>query len=204
MGGALSPVDLFILGQCVDTVKYLDQMIGRVDDMIRGLVNEDDLKLLVTVPGVDERAAVVILAEIGDVERFKSGKSLASWAGLVPSVHESAGKNLTGGITKKGSKWLRRIMVQVAHAAKRVRNSQLRVFYLRVRARRGEKTAVVALARKILAIIHHILVNREPYVEEGFEKRFRFRASKHPSGLSLEDMAEILRSSGYLVSPLSD
>ena len=150
VGGALSQVDMFILGQCMDTVKCLDQVIGGLDDMIRGLVNEDELKLLITVPGVDERAAAVILAEIGDVERFKSGKSLASWAGLVPSVHESAGKNLTGGITKRGSKWLRRIMVQVAHAAKRVKNSQLREFYLRVKARKGEKTAVVALARKIL------------------------------------------------------
>jgi len=107
VGGALSQVDMFILGQCMDTVKCLDQVIGGLDDMIRGLVNEDELKLLITVPGVDERAAAVILAEIGDVERFKSGKSLVSWAGLAPSVHESAGKNLTGSITKKGSKWLK-------------------------------------------------------------------------------------------------
>jgi len=204
VGGALSQVDMFILGKCVSMVKCLDQMIGGLDDMIRGLVNEDDLKLLVTVPGVDERAAAVILAEIGDVKRFKNGKSLASWAGLAPSVHESAGKNLTGSITKKGSKWLRRILVQVAHAAKRVKNSQLRAFYLRVKARKGEKTAVVALARKILTIIYHILVNREPYVEVDFKKRLRLRAPTHPSGLSLEDMAEVLRNAGYLVSPLSD
>jgi len=59
------------------------------------------------------------------VKRFEDGKSLVSWAGLAPSVHESAGKAKTGGITKKGSKWLRRIMVQVAHAAKKVKNSQL-------------------------------------------------------------------------------
>ncbi|MEM3563099.1 MAG: hypothetical protein QXR19_07720 [Candidatus Jordarchaeaceae archaeon] len=95
-------------------------------------------------------------------------------------------------------------MVQVAHAAKRVKKSQLRAFYLRVKARRGKKTAVVALARKMLSIIHHILVNREPYVEEDFKKRLRLRTSTHPSGLSLKDMAEVLRSAGYLVSPLSD
>jgi transposase len=200
--GTLSQVDMVILGQCVDMVKRLNQMIARLDDMIRRLVCEDDLRLLLTVPGVDEKA--VILAEIGDVKRFEDGKSLVSWAGLAPSVHESAGETRTGGITKKGSKWLRRIMVQVAHVAKRVKNSQLRAFYLRVEARRGKKTAVVALARKILIIIHHILVNREPYVEEGFKKRLRLRASKHLGDLSLEDMAEILRSAGYLVSPLSD
>jgi hypothetical protein len=58
-----------------------------------------------TVPGVDEKA--VILAEIGDVKRFKNGKGLVSWAGLAPSVHDSAGETRTGGITKKGSKWLK-------------------------------------------------------------------------------------------------
>ncbi len=71
-------------------------------------------------------------------------------------------------------------------------------------AKKGKKTAVVALARKILTIIHHILINREEYVEEDLEKRLRLRAPRHPSGLSLEEMAEVLRSSGYLVSPLSD
>ncbi|MBS7270345.1 MAG: IS110 family transposase, partial [Candidatus Freyarchaeota archaeon] len=119
VGGALSQADMFVLGQCVNMVKYLNQMIEELEDMIRGLVNEDDLKLIATIPGVDEKAAAAILAEIGDPKRFKNGKSLASWAGLAPSVHESAGKNLTGGITKKGSKWLRRVMVQVAHAAKK-------------------------------------------------------------------------------------
>ena len=60
-----------------------------------------------TVPGIGETAAAAILAEIGDVKRFEDGKSLVSWAGLAPSVHESAGKAKTGGITKKGSKWLK-------------------------------------------------------------------------------------------------
>ena len=67
----------------------------------------------------------------------------------------------------------------MAHAAKRIKKSQLRAFYLRVKARKGEKTAVVALARKILTIIYHILVNREPYVEEDFKKRLRLRTPTH-------------------------
>jgi len=153
---------------------------------------------------VGEVHGAAILAEIGDVKRFEDSKSLVSWAGLAPSVYQSAGKTLTGSITKKGSKWLRRTMIQVAHAAKRVRNSQLRRFYLRVEARKGKKVAIVALARKILTIIYHILANREPYVEEDFKKSPRLEAPRYVNGLSLEDMAEILRNSGYLVSPLSD
>lgn len=95
-------------------------------------------------------------------------------------------------------------MVQVAHAAKKGQELPVRAFYLRVKVGKGRKIAVSALARKILTIIHHVLVNREPYVEEGFKKRFRLRASKHPSSLSLEETAEILRNAGYLVSPLAD
>jgi transposase len=74
-------------------------------------------------------------------------------------VYQSAGKNFTGGITRQGSRWLRRIMVEVAHSAVKARDSKLRMFYLRVKSRRGEKTAIVAVARKMLVLIHHFLVN---------------------------------------------
>ena len=103
----------------------------------------------------------------------------------------------TGKSLKKG-----RFCESIA-AAKKVKNSQLRQFYLRVEARKGKKAATVVLARKSLTIIHHILLNREECVEESFEKRPRLRTPTYVNGLSLEDMAEILRNSGYLVSPLS-
>lgn len=94
--------------------------------------------------------------------------------GLWPSVYQTADKNLTGKI-KPGSKNLRRTMVQVAHAASRAKDSRLRLSYLRVAARCGKKKAIVALARKILCIIHHLLVTGEDYVEEGFVKGLRLR-----------------------------
>ena len=86
------------------------------------------------------------MAEIGDVKRFGDGKQIASWAGLSPSVYQSAGTFVTGSITKQGSKWLRWSMIEVAHAAVKKRDSLLRAFYLRVRAKKGEKTAIVAVA----------------------------------------------------------
>ena len=110
-----------------------------MDARVQGLVNKEDTKLIAKAPGVGRTSAAVIMAEIGDPKRFEDGKRLASWAGLAPSVYQSAGKNLTGRITKQGSKWLRRIMVQVAHAAIKVRDSRLRLFYLRVKARKGAK-----------------------------------------------------------------
>jgi hypothetical protein len=90
------------------------------------------------------------------------------------------------------------MMIQVAHAASRTSNSRLRLFFLRVAARRGRKKAYVALARKILCIIHHLLITGEEYVEEGFAKRFKVRMRPLES-IPLEEMAKILIGAGYLV-----
>jgi len=149
------------------------------------------------VPGVAQVSASAILAEIGDARRFANGKKIASWSGLCPSVYQTADKNLTGSL-KQGSKNLRRMMIQVARAASRVGDSRLRLFFLRVAARRGKKKAYVALARKILCIIHHLLVNGEEYVEEGFVKKARVRV-RALEGVPLEEMAKILVGAGYSV-----
>lgn len=93
-------------------------------------------------------------------------------------------------------------MVQVAHAAARTRDSKLRRFYLRIKARKGAKTAIVALARKMLTIIHHLLINGEECVEEGFKKRRTGRRPAHFKGISLEEMAVVLRDAGYVASRL--
>ena len=198
--GVLSETDIFILKQCVDMVKQVDEKILEVDARIEMLVNERDVEIVSSVPGVGRKSAAAITAEIGDAKRFENGKKIASAAGLAPSVYQSAGKNFTGGITKRGSKWLRRIMVEVAHVAVRARDSKLRMFYLRVKARKGEKTAIVAVARKMLTIIHHLLVNGERYVEDGFEKRLKGRGSVQFRGVALEEMAAVLRGARFVVS----
>jgi len=197
--GVLSQSDIFVLKHCVDMVKQADEKVLMMDAQIETLVNEHDVEIVASVPGVGRKSAAAITAEIGDAKRFLDGKKIASAAGLAPSVYQSAGKYLTGGITKQGSKWLRRIMVEVAHVAVRARDSKLRAFYLRVKARKGEKTAIVAVARKMLTIIHHLLVNGEKYVEEGFEKRFRSKGSARLRDVPLEEMVVVLRESGYVV-----
>lgn len=102
--GVLSQSDIFILKQCVDMVKQLDAKILEVDSRIASLVNKRDVEIVSTVPGVGSVSAAAITAEIGDAERFENGKKLVSWVELAPSVYQSAGKNLTGRITKQGSK----------------------------------------------------------------------------------------------------
>jgi hypothetical protein len=101
--------------------------------------------------------------------------------------------------TKQGSKWLRWNMVEVAHAAVRVRDSRFRALFLRVVAKKGKKTAYVAVARKMLTVIWHLLVNGEAYVEAGYEKKVRADKVAYGGHVPLEVMAEVLRTAGYTV-----
>lgn len=198
--GGLSQEDIFVLKELTQTINYFNEQIRRLEARIETLANEHDVAVVSSMPGIGKRSAAAIVAEIGDVKRFTCGKQVASWAGLAPSVYQSAGTFITGSITKTGSKWLRRIMVEVAHSAVIVRNSSLRLFYLRVKSKKGEKTAIVAVARKMLTIIWHLLVNGEMYVEEGFGKTIVKTKVVYEGHVPLEEMAEALRNAGYVVT----
>jgi transposase len=123
--------------------------------------------LLCTIPGISRRAAEIILAEIGlDMTRFPNANHLASWAGMCPGNHESAGKRLSGR-SRKGSPWLCKILVEVAHAAVHSKNTYLAAQYRRLAARCGAKKAMVAVGHSILVIIYHVLHDKEGYKELG-------------------------------------
>ena len=120
------------------------------------------VELLLGIPGIDVLAALTILAEVGDIRRFASAKKLASFAGVVPSVHQSGKVRYTGHITKGGRSMLRWIIIQVALQVVRHPGS-LRDFYLRLRGRKGHKIAIVATARKLLTIIWVMLTRNVSY-----------------------------------------
>lgn len=110
------------------------------------------LDLLDTIPGVSRRVAEVLIAEIGAaMSRFSSARHLASWAGLCPGHHESAGKR-KGGRTRKGSPWLRQTLIEAAHAVARSKKTYIGAQYRRIAARRGTKKAQVAVAHTILMV----------------------------------------------------
>jgi transposase len=114
-------------------IERLDEIIGEVDARIAMLMGgwKEDVRRISRVPGVAKVSAQAILAEIGDAKRFENGKKISSWAGLWPSVYQTADKNLTGQI-KQGSKHLLRMRVQVAHAATRCKDSSLGSSILRL------------------------------------------------------------------------
>jgi transposase len=125
-------------------------------------VDQENVKLLMTLPGVDYYAAMVIASEIGDVHRFPDAKNLVSWTGLAPSVDQSGSRTKRGPITRQGSRTLRWILIQATHNACR-NDPRLRNFFQRVARRRGPNKATVAVAREMLVIAYHMLTRKEPY-----------------------------------------
>ena len=128
---------------------------------------------------------------------------MAKYFGIVPSVYQSAGKLRTGKITKTGSKHMRRILVEVAKAISRTKkNSKLKRFFQRILARCGKKNiAAVALARKVLCILHHLLMNHENYQEPEVKKtKPRIPSSVSPiSMMDIDEMIKVISQAGYLV-----
>ena len=121
-------------------------------------------KLLVSMPGIGYYTALLILSEIGDIERFPSPEHLVSYAGLNPSVHSSGGITRYGRITKQGSSWLRWILTESASIAAR-HPGKLQSFHQKVARKHGTKTANIALAREILRICYYLLKKGEGYRE---------------------------------------
>ena len=143
----------------------IEALCARIEEEIRP--NEPAVELLRSIPGVERRAAEVIIAEIGtDMSVFPTAAHLASWAGICPGQNESAGKRKSAK-TRKGSKWLRKTLTESARAAARTRESYLAERYRRLAARRGDKKAIVAICHEILTVAHHMLQTGELYREQG-------------------------------------
>jgi transposase len=158
-----------LLGELLAHLDYLDEAIERLSNQVARVVAPFSplLALLITIPGVSQRTAEVILAEIGtDMGQFPSAGHLASWAGVCPGNNESAGKHRAG-TTRKGSRWLRVALIEAANAAARGKGTYLASQYARLKGRRGHKKAIVAVAHSILVIAWHLLSTGQPYSDLG-------------------------------------
>ncbi len=161
----------FLVAQQLAHIDFLDDLIARVSAEVAERVGpfEALIALLDTITGIGRLTAEVVVAEIGvDMTRFPSAAHLCSWAGVVPGNNESAGKR-RGGKIRKGSPWLRAVLVEAAHAAGRTKTSYLGAQYRRLVARKGRKRAAVAVAHSILTIIYHVLSDRKPYADLGVD-----------------------------------
>jgi transposase len=178
----------------------IDELDGEISARIQRRKN--DLAIAMSIPGMGFISATAILAEIGDYTDFENSEKLAAWCGLVPSLYQSAEKVVMGGITKQGSKHIRRMLIQIAYAISRTKNSKLKRFFLRIQAKKGSKVAAVALARKVLCILHHLLINQEMYQEDEDKKNSRRKTIVSPSSIEMpiQEMIDCIVRAGYVVT----
>jgi transposase len=164
----------------LELIVALEQAISQIDATVGKTLApiHESARLLTTLPGVSQVTAQVLVAEIGvDMARFPSAAHLVSWTGLCPRSDESAGKRRSTRV-RKGATWLKTALVTAAWAAVRVKNSYLQSQFHRLRARRGAKKAILAVAASMITAAYHMLKNRVPYQDLGADHFTRRDRSK--------------------------
>ena len=174
----------FLLGEVLDHITYLEASIARLSERIALALQPytDEVERLQTIPGVNRQAAETLIAEIGvDMRRFPTAAHLASWAGICPGNHESAGKRLRG-TTRPGNRWLKTLLVECGWGAGRARQTYLGAQYARLSHRRGRKKAAMAVGHSILVAAYHILRDGQTFRDLGadhFDRLARERLTRH-------------------------
>ena len=151
----------FLIAHHLSLIEELERHIEAFDARIEKLLAplRDAVAQLITIPGVSQVSAQVILAEIGaEMTPFPTAGHLLSWAGLVPRLDESAGKRRSTRV-RKGAPWLKPVLVQCAWGAARSKGSYYQVQFFRLKARRGSKKAAIAVAASLLTAAYHMLKN---------------------------------------------
>jgi len=159
----------FLLRLHLEQIVHLEAAIAGLDEEVgHGLDPfRSQVAVLKTIPGVSDLMAQVIVTEIGtDMSRFPTVGHLLSWAGLCPRNDESAGKRRSTRL-RHGAPWLKTQLVQAAWCATRAKNTYLRAQFLRLKARRGPRKAIMAVAASILCAAYHMLGNNLTYKDLG-------------------------------------
>jgi transposase len=185
--GRLTGQQRRLLGMHLNLIETIEASIAQLDQDIEKAI--DPFRAIVErakqVPGLSDINVPAMLGEIGvDMTRFKTHRHLISWARLCPRLDESAG-TVHSTRTLKGANWIKTLLIQAAWAAIRNKNSYLHAQYLRLRARRGSKKAIVAVAASILTAVYYIIRDGTPYMDLGiryFDQRDRSRAARRLVG----------------------
>lgn len=202
-------------------IDYLDKSIKKIREIIDILIKpyEGYINFLCTIPGVDRKSAITIISEIGtDMSQFSSHYRLASWAGLAPGCNESAGKKKSVKISRAGV-YLKPALVEVAHAAVTDKNCTYYANKYNVLSkRRGKKRAIIAIARKILVAIYHMLSTGEVFnpsdlanVETSDKDRVKYTKNNFLQstkqlfslGLTQDEIVQLISSQNFNLTPIT-
>jgi transposase len=160
---SLDKPDRTIIEAHLAVVDELDKQIEVLEEKIeRRVLESPAAQLLLTIPGVGQTTAAVIVAELGEIDRFETDKEVVGYAGLDPMVHQSGETELHGSISKKGPGALRWALVQAARIAVRC-EEYFGNFYTRLKRKKNDQIAIVATARKMLVSVFHMLQRNEPF-----------------------------------------
>jgi transposase len=167
----------------LEQVDATDATIAEIEKEVERLLEpfHAQVTLLKTIPGVSDQVAHTLIAEIGaDMTQFPTAAQLISWAGLCPQMRESAGKRKSTRL-RKGAPWLKPVLVQTAWAAARKKDSYFRAQFFRLKARRGPKKAIVAVAASMLKTAYYMLRDGTAYTDIGgdhFDKHAKEKVAK--------------------------
>ena len=165
-----------ILDHIDDMTRRIEDMDGIISDQLKD--SQEALKKIQELPGIAERSAQIILAEIGtDMSRFPTDGHLSRWSGLAPGNNESAQRRKSGKTTK-GNNTLKTTMIQCAQIAKRTKGSFFKAQFERLVVRRGKKRATVAVAHSMMIAIYHILRDGVPFMDLGEDYYTQFNTEK--------------------------
>jgi transposase len=160
----LPAVDRLEVDMNIQSWALYDKQIAEVEAELvkRSETKGTDVCRLKAIPGISAMGAITLLSRIGDIKRFKNPDSLANYFGLTPGCHNTGGKHRVGGITKRGNTVARQVLnFAVIHIVRK--DSEMKVWYKKIKNRRGAKTAKVAVMRRLATIIWHILRWEKPY-----------------------------------------
>jgi transposase len=164
--GVVTGTDIEMLMECMEELELIEKQQSRCMELLEEAANRRyavEISLLCTIPGIKSLSALLILAELGgDMKAFFTASMLVGWAGLRPRNDESAGK-IHSRKTMHGNKYLRKILVEVAWSASLSNKSFLGLKYRQLAKRMIHQKALLAIARKLLVIIHNVLSSKQPF-----------------------------------------
>lgn len=200
LNGKVTDHHRFLLKLHLNNIAFLADQVQEIDEQIQKLMIpfQKEESLIQTIPGISKISAKAIISEIGvDMSQFPSEAHLASWAGICPGNNESAGVKKSGKI-RKGNRYLKAILIEVAWAASRTKGSAFSAIYNNIAKRRGKKRALVAVGHQILIAVYRTLKTGEPFVDQGAEAIYRRNLEARQ-----QSAIHLLERSGYSVAKAS-
>jgi len=179
-----------------DALEILDNLESKMEKLSLEVLKKvqqksKDLAIVMSIPGIGFVSGSVILSEIGNYRDFQTPDQLAKWCGLNPGENESAGKKKKCGITKRGSKHIRVVLVQAAQTISNMNKTAMSRFFQRLIKKKEHNVAIVAVARKLICLIYHLLINQELYQEDdGRKKRSSQDKSCHAPSFKEEHLTD--------------